>query len=276
MPRSSRVVSFAAVLSAAVALALAGPTQIKVDRRHDQGFKPSVEKEIYRSPGELRAQDEAELRMGLKYLKLIKGDPTCKMIALTFDDGPHPEWTLRLLDVLRQNQVKATFFVVGKMVDRYPDLIRAEISDGHQIANHTYHHLNLSNLSDEEVDQEYRMCDDSVFRATGIHMKYCRPPGGQYDHDVIKATERLGLTTVLWTDDPGDYAKPGDSVLEKRLNHIHNGSIVLLHDGIQQTIDILPDLIKALRKKGYRFVTVDELKQHIQTKLALAGKQRAR
>lgn len=261
MSRSIRVLSFFAVLGAAVALVAAKPTQGK---------------EIYRSPGELRAQDEAELRAGLKYLKLIKGDPTSKLIALTFDDGPHLGWTFKLLDILKQNRVRATFFVVGKMVDRYPDLLRAEVADGHQIANHTYHHLNLTNLSDDEVDQEYRMCDDAVFRATGLHMRYCRPPGGQYDHDVIKATERLGLTTVLWTDDPKDYAKPGDSVLERRLNHIHNGSIILLHDGIQQTLDILPDLIKGLRKKGYRFVTVDELRQHLQTKLMLVANKRSR
>jgi len=211
--------------------------------------------------------------MGLKYLKLIKGDPTSKTIALTFDDGPHPEWSERLLEVLRENHVKATFFVVGKMVDRYPDLVREEVAEGHQIANHTYHHRNLSNLSDEEVEQEYRMCDESVYRVTGQHMKFCRPPGGQYDHDVIQSTEHIGLTTVLWTDDPGDYAKPGDDVIEKRLlNRIRNGSIVLLHDGIEQTLEILPKLIQTLRKRGFKFVTIDEMRQQIQTKLALTQK----
>lgn len=237
--------------------------------RREEGFEKRAEKEVYRSPGELKAQDEAELRQGMKYLKLIKGDPTSKEIALTFDDGPHQHWTKQLLNLLRANHVRATFFVVGKMAERYPNLIRQELADGHQLANHTYHHVNLTNIPANEVASEYRMCDEAIHRITGRHMSYCRPPGGQYDHDVIQTTERLGLTTVLWTEDPGDYAKPGDGVIQRRLMHCgHNGAIILLHDGIQQTLDVLPGMIKALRQKGYQFVTIDKMHHELATKLA--------
>jgi len=95
---------------------------------------------------------------------------------------------------------------------------------------------------------------------TGETMRFCRPPGGDYDDAVIRAAMDIGLFTVLWTDDPGDYASPGDAKIEKRvLDRIGNGGIILIHDGVQQTIDVLPQIIEHLKGRGFRFVTVAEM-----------------
>jgi len=216
--------------------------------------------EVYKSTGELQAQDERELRKGIIYKKLIRGNPDIKAVALTFDDGPHPDYTPKLLAILKNYDVKATFFVIGKMAEKYPDLIKAEYADGHVIANHTYHHVNLTKIPEDEIRAEWQACNDVVKSIIGIDMKFCRPPGGDYDVDVITAAMDTGLITVLWTDDPGDYASPGDKVIEERtLKYISNGAIILLHDGVQQTIDVLPQIIEYIKSQGFQFQTVEEM-----------------
>jgi len=183
-----------------------------------------------------------------------------KTIALTFDDGPHGDKTIQLLGVLKQLDVRATFFVVGKMVDRAPWLVREEIALGNEVGNHTYDHLNLDSLTWPEIALEYKRCSDAIERAAGIRPKFCRPPGGRFDTDVLKAAEDEGMWTVLWTDDPGDFALPDPKVLVDRLDRqLKNGGILLLHDGIQETIQVLPQVVQELRKRGYRFVTCSEL-----------------
>ncbi len=190
-----------------------------------------------------------------------RGNPQERTLALTFDDGPHPVFTPRLLAILRRYHVKATFFVVGKMAQQHPELVRAEVAAGHLIGNHTFHHVNLTRIPDSEVRNEWLACQLVVKGITGQTMRYDRPPGGDWDASVVREAERLGLTTVLWTDDPGDYASPGDRKIETRvLDRINNGGIILLHDGIQQTLDVLPQIIEHLQSHGYRFVTVDQMR----------------
>ncbi len=226
----------------------------------ESAFWARAKEQIYRSPEELLAQAAREKRKGLVYDKLARGNPKDKAIALTFDDGPHPQFTPKLLDILRRENIRATFFVVGEMAEQYPDLVRAERSAGHVIGNHTYHHVNLTKIPVAEVLTEWDACQHVVEAIIGAQMRFCRPPGGDYDDTVIRAAMALGLTTVLWTDDPGDYASPGDTVIRRRvLDRVGNGGIILLHDGIQQTIDVLPQIIEYLKKKGYRFVTTAEM-----------------
>ncbi len=202
----------------------------------------------------------AELRLDKEPLKLITTSPEPKTIALTFDDGPHPGKTEKLLRLLEQLGVKATFFVVGKMVDKAPEIVRLEALLGHEVANHTYDHPNLEILTESQIATEYQLCSNAIFRATGQHPKFCRPPGGRFDADVVKAATDQGMYTVLWTDDPGDFARPDPRVLVDRIDRqMKNGGILLLHDGIPQTLEILPALVQELRKKGYRFVTCSEI-----------------
>jgi peptidoglycan/xylan/chitin deacetylase (PgdA/CDA1 family) len=216
-------------------------------------FWARAKQEVYKSPQELTAQRMREIRKGLPYAELVRGAPRMSTVALTFDDGPHPDFTLRLLAILDRYNVKATFFVVGEMAEKYPSLILAEQNRGHVVGNHTYHHVNLTKIPVLQVRVEYQACQDVVRTITGDTPRFCRPPGGDYDGAVIDAARSLGLTTVLWTDDPGDYASPGAGIIKARvLDRVGNGGIILLHDGIQQTLDVLPQIIERLQKRGLR------------------------
>jgi len=216
--------------------------------------------EVDRSVLEMIAQHQAELGRSIKYHKLMHGNLKKKQIALTFDDGPHPKFTPKLLALLRQYHVKATFFVVGEMAEKYSNLVKQEIADGHSVGNHTYHHMNLTKIPEEYVATEIKACGEVLAKITGKPPHLFRPPGGDYDKAVAEDAEALGYTIVLWTDDPGDYAKPGDNVIIQRLlTRVNNGSIILIHDGIQQTYDVLPQIITNLKKRGFEFVTIDEM-----------------
>jgi peptidoglycan-N-acetylglucosamine deacetylase len=150
--------------------------------------------------------------------------------------------------------------VVGKIAERNDDLLRQEYQEGHCIGNHSYHHVDLTKIPDKDVEVEWLACNEVIKSVIGITPKYCRPPGGNYDDPVIQAAMKYNLITVLWTDDPGDYAEPGKEIIEERvLYSIYEGGIILLHDGIQQTINILPGIIEHLQKLGYKFITIDEM-----------------
>lgn len=232
-----------------------------VEQKADAYWKRAQE-EIYRSVAELEAQDARERRHGLNLPKLSRGNPRLKELALTFDDGPHPVMTERLLALLRREGVVATFFVVGHQAEQYPNLIREEIAAGHTVGNHTFSHVTLTRLPLDDIRIEYRACSDVIREITGRNPRYCRPPGGDYDPTVVQGAVDTGLMTVLWTDDPGDYSNPGIRTIEQRtLEHLSNGGIILLHDGVQETLDILPQIIGYARSHGFRFVTLDELER---------------
>ncbi|RYG37924.1 polysaccharide deacetylase family protein [bacterium] len=191
--------------------------------------------------------------------KIFQG-PNLPEMALTFDDGPHPGKTERLLAVLRRLQVPATFFVIGKMVERAPALTRRIVRMGNQLGNHSYSHVTLTDEPEPWVEGEYRACNETVFRATGVRMAFCRPPGGDYDRDVIRAGVRQGLTTALWSDDPADFDRPApDDLVRRTVGKFSPGGIILLHDGIEETVQALPQIVAAARAKGYRFVTLRQL-----------------
>lgn len=215
---------------------------------------------IHRRVVELMDQHEAELRRGISHSKLIRGDVSRKWIALTFDDGPHPGYTERLLHILRDYHVPATFFLVGQMAEQHPSLVRAEAEAGHSIANHTYHHLSLPKIPEDAAATEIKACGEVLRSITGKAPRLFRPPGGEYNDATAEATEALGYRMILWTDDPGDYTSPGTDVITRRtLERASNGGIILLHDGIEQTIQVLPEIIQTLKARGFQFVTVDEM-----------------
>ncbi|BDI33811.1 hypothetical protein CCAX7_58620 [Capsulimonas corticalis] len=216
--------------------------------------------EIPQSQVELLAKDTYEKSKGYRFNKIIRGNLNRKEIALTFDDGPHAVYTLKLLKILKQLHTPATFFVVGKQVEKFPTLVQLEVIEGHEVGDHTYDHVNLTELTPDLVEYEMDRCDRAIKNVTGSSVRFIRPPGGDYNQTVLSAASRRGYVTALWTDDPGDWARiPSDVILQRSLDRLENGAILLLHDGIPETLDILPQLINEARARGYKFVTLSQL-----------------
>lgn len=182
-------------------------------------------------------------------------------IAMTFDDGPHPQNTPRLLDILRARNIKATFYVIGRSVDLYPQVVRRTVAEGHEIGNHTHTHRLLSKLGDSEVRNELTRCRDAVSRAAGYQMRTMRPPYGgllQRQREFIHA--EFGYPTILWSVDPLDWKRPGPSVVTSRiLSATKPGGIVLAHDLHAPTVDAMPATLDGLLRRGFMFVTVSQL-----------------
>lgn len=216
--------------------------------------------EYYKPYVTLLAKDQYEQERGLKFNKIIRGDIRKQRIALTFDDGPHPMYTLQLLDILRRTHTPATFFVVGRQVEKNPTLVQLEVAEGHEIGNHTFDHVNLTLIPPELIGYELDQCDAELKKVTGSSARFFRPPGGDYNGDVIREASKRGYITTLWTNDPGDFSKPpADVILKRTLDHLENGAIILMHDGIPQTMQILPTLIAEAHRRGYVFVTMSQL-----------------
>ncbi|WP_309708519.1 polysaccharide deacetylase family protein [Armatimonas sp.] len=234
----------------------------KLQQERDRYWQ-NARQEVYRGSREIFAQHEDEKERGLTFSKLMHGNPRRRELALTFDDGPHPAYTPEILAILDRYRIFATFFVVGEMAEKAPELVRAEAVDGHVVANHTYHHVSLIKIPAEYVADEIKACGKVIQSILGKSPTWFRPPGGEYNREVALISESLGYTMALWTADPGDYNHPGtEIILQKTLKKTQPGGIILLHDGVDQTIACLPRMIETLQKQGYRFVSLDDLKKN--------------
>ncbi len=184
-----------------------------------------------------------------------------KVIAITFDDGPHPENTPRLLDMLKERKIKATFYVVGNMVKYSPQLLQRMIAEGHEIGNHTVTHNTLSRMSDESLLKELRAAHEQIIAACGVAPMSMRPPGGAIKKDQKSLVlQELGYPTILWSVDPEDWKRPGPAVVTSRLvNGASPGGILLVHDLHKPTVDAMPATLDQLLAMGYEFVTITEL-----------------
>lgn len=182
-------------------------------------------------------------------------------IAMTFDDGPSAENTPRLLDLLKQRGIKATFFLIGQNAAEHPELVKRILAEGHEIGNHSWTHPQLSKLSDDRVTDEIVKTQNAIHEASGYTPTLLRPPYGavtQRQREWIES--RFGLSVILWSVDPFDWKRPGVSVIEQRiLSGAEPGAIVLSHDIHKQTVDAMPATLDALIKKGFKFVTVSQL-----------------
>jgi peptidoglycan-N-acetylglucosamine deacetylase len=182
-------------------------------------------------------------------------------IAMTFDDGPSSANTPRLLEILKQRNIKATFFLIGENIASNPDIVRQILADGHEIGNHSWTHPQLSKLSDDRVTTEISKTQDAIKEASGFTPTLLRPPYG-----AITARQRewienqFGLSIILWSVDPFDWKRPGASVITQRiLSQVRPGAIILSHDIHKQTVDAMPATLDSLIAKGYKFVTVTQL-----------------
>ena len=187
-----------------------------------------------------------------------KAEETPK-VALTFDDGPHPVYTPKLLEGLRQRGVKVTFFVIGESAERYPEIIKQICEDGHEIGNHTYSHVQLTCISKEKAIDEIEKTNRIISDACGTSPRYIRPPYGSYNK---KLSEETNLTPVLWTVDPRDWSVLNtQKVVSHVVNRAKNGDVILLHDIFDTSVEAAFQMIDKLTEKGYEFVTIEELIQ---------------
>jgi peptidoglycan/xylan/chitin deacetylase (PgdA/CDA1 family) len=181
-------------------------------------------------------------------------------VALTFDDGPWPD-TPQFVRVLERDKVPATFFMIGRQVAGHRALLRRELADGDALGNHSFTHPDLVRAGG--VAAQLSETSRAIERAAGYRPCIFRPPFGSYDASVVGAALAQGMTTVVWDVDPRDWARPGTAAIVTRvLDAVRNGSVVLMHDGggpRQQTLAALPQIIKALRRRGFAFRTVPEL-----------------
>ncbi len=186
---------------------------------------------------------------------------TRPVVALTFDDGPHATLTPKLLDILRAQGVHATFFVLGENVERYPDIARRIVAEGHEIANHSWDHPSLPRVSAERLDRELRRTSEIIEKTTGQKVTMMRPTYGALNDRVEKSLlENYKLDVILWSVDPRDWKRPGADVVTRRMvGGAHPGAILLAHDIHPGTIVAMPDTIAQLKAKGYTFATVSEL-----------------
>ncbi len=188
-----------------------------------------------------------------------------KVIAITFDDGPHGSNTPRLLDMLKQRNVKATFYVVGDMItgnpSSAPGLLRRMVAEGHEIGNHTVTHGTLSRMSNDALRSELSRAHKLILKETGVAPRSMRPPGGAIKSDQRKLMlEEFGYPTILWSVDPEDWKRPGPSVVTSRLlKGASPGGILLVHDLHKPTVDAMPSTLDQLLAQGYKFVTISEL-----------------
>lgn len=185
-------------------------------------------------------------------------------IALTFDDGPHPVYTPIILDILKEYNVHATFFLIGENAERNPDLVRRILREGHEIGNHTYLHKNLREHTPGCIYEEISMAEEAILRIADQRTKLLRPPGGLYDKQVCETARRLDYDIILWTVDTLDWTHPtSKEIVEKVESSVQCGDIILCHDFIGGAPSPTPDAIKRiipdLLGQGYEFVSVSEL-----------------
>jgi peptidoglycan/xylan/chitin deacetylase (PgdA/CDA1 family) len=191
---------------------------------------------------------------------LFAGPNDRQEVALTFDDGPHPTKTALILDLLRENGVPATFFVLGEKVDRNPELVRRMLIEGHEVANHTYTHANLKKLGSSGVTNELKKTQKAIFEASGFTPTLFRPPYGATDLTTMAILANLNLTAVYWSVDTRDWeGRSVDRIVREVKENSGQGSIILFHDHGTHTLSSLPDVLRVVQEKGYRCVTISEM-----------------
>ncbi len=195
-----------------------------------------------------------------KEIPIYSVDTTKNEISITFDCAWGGDDIPKLLDILEKYEVKATFFIVGDWMNKYSDNVKLIAKNGHEVANHSYTHPNMTLLKDEEIRKEILMANNKILELTGKQNNLFRPPYGAYNNLVIKTAKSMGQYPIQWDVDSLDWKDLGVSaIIERVAQKVHNGSIILLHNDTKYTVSALPSLIENLRNKGYKFVTVSDL-----------------
>jgi peptidoglycan-N-acetylglucosamine deacetylase len=195
-------------------------------------------------------------------LNAVKPNQNDKIVALTFDDGPWPKYTEQILDILKKNNIKATFFVIGNNMKNFPEIGKRIVTDGHTIANHTWHHW-YHRLSPKAAAYEIDATEAIIYKTTGVRTNLFRPPGGVLGNGPAAYAKSKKYSVIMWSADSHDYKRPpAPRLLSNVMRDSQPGGIVLMHDGggvRDSTVKALPAMIEKFQKSGYRFVTMPEM-----------------
>jgi len=189
-----------------------------------------------------------------------------QIVALTFDISWGNKTPLPVIEILKENDVRCTFFLSGPWVKQYPDIAEQIKKDGHEIGSHGYRHVNYSTLSKTEIKEEIMKAHKIIKDITGVDAKFIRTPNGDYNDKVIEAIHEINYEAIQWGTDSLDWMNPGiDTIIERVTKKVHPGDIILMHasDTCKQTTQALPTVIKSLKEQGYKFVTISELLKEV-------------
>ena len=219
-----------------------------------------------------RAQNHEQPDLGSNNLKMLKehngiamGNNEYKYVYLTFDNGYEAGYTAKILDTLKENNVKAAFFITAHYLNTEPELVERMINEGHIVGNHTVNHKSMPELEDEKIKEEIMNLHTAVYEKFNYEMKYIRPPMGEFSERTLNITKALGYKTAMWSFayDDWDENKQGREkyAKDKIMSNIHNGAIILLHANSKDNCNILDASIKEIREMGYEFKSLDEFKE---------------
>lgn len=190
------------------------------------------------------------------------GNKDEKIIYLTFDEGYEAGFTSKILEILKENEVKATFFITAHYLNTNEELVKQMIEEGHIVGNHTVNHKSMPTLTEEEIKKEVMDLHIAVYQKFEYEMKYIRPPKGEFSEKSLKYTNNLGYKTVMWSfayEDWDENNQPNEEkAKEKILENLHNGEIMLLHGNSKTNTNILDEVIKKSKEMGYSFKSLDE------------------
>ena len=190
------------------------------------------------------------------------GNKESKNIYLTFDLGYEAGYTEKILDVLKENDVKACFFITAHYFNTHSELVKRMIEEGHDVGNHTVNHKSLPEIQEEEVKKEVMNLHTAIYEAFGYEMKYIRPPKGEYSEKTLQICNELNYQTIMWSFAYDDWEenKQGREEYgkEKILNNLHNGEVMLLHGTSKDNMNILDECIKKTKEQGYEFKKLEE------------------
>ena len=219
-----------------------------------------------------RAQNHEQPDLGARNKELINkyqgfamGNKEKKYVYLTFDEGYEAGYTPKLLEVLKENNVKATFFITAHYLNTQPELVKQMIDEGHIVGNHTVNHKSMPDISNEQIQKEVMDLHTAIYQKYGYEMKYIRPPKGEFSERTLEYCNTLGYKTVMWSlayDDCDENKQVREEYGKKKLiDNIHPGAIILLHGTSKDNSNILDSCIKQIKEMGYEFKNLDEFQR---------------
>ncbi|WP_027343455.1 polysaccharide deacetylase family protein [Hamadaea tsunoensis] len=226
---------------------LFGPHRLPIDG----GYAPAGNPDVYSARGSVRC--------------VYHVPTTEKLVALTFDDGPMPDWTPRVLATLREVDAPATFFLIGEHLRAYPQLAKGGLYDGHEVGNHTWTHDDLAMMDRDAARTEMRRCHDQIVQTLGRAPKIMRPPWGHMAGSTLIAADELGYDVILWSQrmPENEYVHNPSGIVDRTVRDVRPGAIILAHDTGPSdrlvTIANLAGIVNGLRAAGYKLVTVSQL-----------------